>query len=133
MSQSSIRFLNPPTMPTPRGYTQVVEVTGGRMIFISGQVALNSAGNMVGVGDFRAQATQVFENLKAALEAVGGDFSHVIKFGIYVLDTANLPVLREVRDQYVNTAQPPASTAVQVGALFQPGYLLEIEAVAVIP
>jgi enamine deaminase RidA (YjgF/YER057c/UK114 family) len=120
-------------MPTPRGYTQVVEVTGGRMIFISGQVALDAAGNMVGAGDFRAQAEQVFENLKAALEAVGGDFSHVVKFGIYVLDIVNLPVLREVRDQYVNTANPPASTAVEIRALFQPGYLLEVEAVAIIP
>lgn len=127
------RFLNPPTMPTPRGYTQVVEATGGRTYYISGQVALNAEGKMVGEGDFRAQAGQVFENIKAALQSVGGDFAHVVKIGIYVLDVADLPTLREVRDQYVNTAQPPASTAVQVAALFQPGFLLEIEAVAVIP
>lgn len=133
MPQTNPQFLNPSTMPTPRGYTQVVEVTGGRMIFISGQVALDTAGNMVGAGDFRAQAQQVFENIKAALEAVGANFSHVVKFTIYVLDVTHLPILREVRDQYVNTAQPPASTAMQVGALFQPGYLVEIEAVAVVP
>lgn len=133
MSQSNVRFLNPSTMSTPRGYTHVIEITGGRIVFISGQVALDAAGNMVGAGDFRAQAQQVYENLKAALEAVGTDFSHVVKFGVYLLDATNLPILREVRDQYVNTAQPPASTAVQVGALFQPGFLLEIEAIAVIP
>ncbi|HLU10226.1 MAG TPA: RidA family protein [Oceanobacillus sp.] len=127
------RFLNPSQMHTPRGYTHVVEVTGGRIVFIAGQVALDASGNMVGAGDFRAQAVQVFENLKTALESVGADFSHVVKFGIFVLDVNNLPILREVRDQYVNTANPPASTAVQVAALFQPGYLLEIEAVAVVP
>ena len=133
MTQSKTRYLNPSLMHPPRGYSHVVEITSGRIVFIAGQVALDAAGNMVGAGDFRAQAQQVFENLKTALEAVGADFSHVVKFGIFLLDATNLPVLREVRDQYVNTAQPPASTAVQVAALFQPGYLLEIEAVAVVP
>ncbi len=69
------RFLNPLTMPKSRGYTQIVDVTSGRTIYISGQVALDGGGNMVGAGDFRAQAQQVFENIKAALEAVGGTFS----------------------------------------------------------
>jgi enamine deaminase RidA (YjgF/YER057c/UK114 family) len=133
MSQSKTRFLNPALMHSPRGYSHVVEITGGRIVFIAGQVSLDASGNMVGAGDFRSQAIQVFENLKTALEAVGADFSHVVKFGIFLLDATNLPILREVRDQYVNTAQPPASTAVQVAALFQPGYLLEIEAVAVVP
>lgn len=130
---ASIQFINPPTLATPPGYTHVVEVTHGRMVYISGQVALDQAGNIIGVGDFRAQAQQVFGNLKAALAAVGADFTHVVKLNIYLLDMANLLVLREVRDQYVNTQQPPASTAVEVRRLAQDAFLLEVEAIASLP
>lgn len=130
---SNVQFINPPDIAAPRGYTHVVEVTSGKIIFISGQVALDRAGNMVGAGDFRAQAQQVFENLQAALAAVGGDFSNVVKFGVYLLDADNLLVFREVRDQFVNTAQPPASTLVEVSRLFREGFLIEVEAMAVIP
>lgn len=129
---NNLRFLNPPTMPQPRGYTHIVEVTNGRMIFISGQVAMDTAGNLVGKDDVRAQAHQVFRNLKAALEAVGADFSHVVKITNFVVDIAHLPILREVRDEYVNTANPPASSTVQVASLFRPEFLLETEAIVVI-
>src|SRR5579862_6216847 len=111
-SADHIEFLNPPTLaPTP-GYSQVVRVSGGRTIFLAGQVALDASRTLVGRGDFRTQATQVFANLRAALAAAGADFSHVVKLNIYLLDRANLPILREVRDQFVNTAAPPASTLV---------------------
>ena len=130
---SNVHFINPPDIARPNGYTHVVEVTSGQIIFISGQVALDRAGNMVGAGDFRAQAHQVFENLRAALAAVGADFSHVVKFGVYLLDADNLLIFREVRDQYVNTAQPPASTLIEVSRLFREGFLIEVEATAVIP
>src|SRR6185312_11799518 len=114
-----IRFLTPPTLaPTP-GYTHVVRVTGGQTVYLAGQVALDAAGNLVGRGDFRAQAAQVFENLKTALAAVGADFTHVVKLNLYVLDRANLPILREVRDQYINTQAPPASTLLVVAGLAQ--------------
>ena len=128
-----VRFINPPTMGTPPGYTHVVEVTGGRTVYIAGQVAIDQAGNIVGRGDFREQAQQVFENLKAALAAVGADFTNVVKLNIYVLDMAHLLTLREVRDRYVNTQHPPASTAVEVRRLARPELLLEIEAVASLP
>jgi reactive intermediate/imine deaminase len=128
--EDNVRFLNPPTLATPPGYTHVVAVTNARMIYVAGQVALDPAGHLVGPGDFRAQATQVFENLKAALEAVGTDFDDVIKLNIYVLDMAHLPILREIRDAYVNTQRLPASTAVQVSRLAREEFLLEIEAVA---
>src|SRR5947209_5287259 len=124
-----IRFINPATLATPPGYTHVVEITHGRTIFISGQVALDQAGKIVGPGDFRAQTQQVFENLKAALAAVGTDFPSVVKLNIYVVDISLLPVLREVRDRYVNTSHPPASTLVEVRRLAREEFLLEIEAV----
>jgi enamine deaminase RidA (YjgF/YER057c/UK114 family) len=128
--QDNVRFLNPPTLETPPGFTHVVTVTNARMIYIAGQVALDSSGNLVGLGDFRAQARQVFENIRAALEAVGASFGDVIKLNYYLLDAAQLPLLREIRDSYVNTQQPPASTAVQVSRLAREEFLLEIEAVA---
>ncbi len=130
---ANIRFSNPPTMATPRGYSHIAEVTGGRTVYISGQIALNPAGEIVGVGDMAAQAEQVFANLAAALEAAGTDFAHVAKLTIYTLDITQLPAVRTARDRYVNTASPPASTAVEVTRLALDGLLVEIEAIAVIP
>ena len=128
----NVRFINPPTLATPPGYTHVVSVTNARMVYVAGQVALDAAGNIVGPGDFRAQARQVFENIKAALAAAGAGFDNVVKLNLYLLDTAYLPILREVRDVYVNTERPPASTAVQVARLARAEFLLEIEAVAAV-
>ena len=130
---TNIRFINPSTLATPPGYTYVVEITQGRTIFIAGQVALDQSGHIVGPHDFRAQTQQVFENLKAALAAVGADFTRVVKLNMYVVDISQLPTLREVRDRYVNTAEPPASTLVGVQHLFREGFDIEIEGVAVIP
>jgi reactive intermediate/imine deaminase len=132
-SPANARFINPPTMATPRGYTHVAEVLGGRPVYISGQIALNQTGEIVGVGDMRAQATQVFENLKAALEAVGADFSHVVKLTVFTVDIEQIPTIRDVRDRYINTQQPPASTAVEVRRLVREEFLVEIEAVAIVP
>lgn len=131
--QPNIRFLNPPTIHPPRGYSHVVEVTGGRTVYIAGQVAIDPQGNMVGVGDMRAQTIQVFENIKAALDAVGATFDHVVKVTYYIVDMTQVPVMREVRDLYLNTQAPPASTAIAVPRLFRPEVLIEVEAVAVIP
>ena len=130
---TNIRFINPPTLATPPGYTHVVEVTRGRTAFIAGQIALDPSGKIVGQHDFRAQTQQVFENLKAALAAVGADFTHVVKLNMYVVDISQLPILREVRDRYVNTHNPPASTLVEVRKLARDEFLLEIEAVAHLP
>jgi enamine deaminase RidA (YjgF/YER057c/UK114 family) len=129
----NIRFINPPTLATPPGYTHVVEIAHGRTVFIAGQVALDQSGKLVGLQDFHAQAQQVFENLKAALAAVGIDFTSVVKLNMYVVDISQLPILREVRDRYVNTTNPPASTLVEVRRLAREEFLLEIEAVAYVP
>ena len=102
------------------------------MVFIAGQVALDASGNLVGKDNFRAQAEQVFENLKTAVEAAGGTFEDVIKLNIYLLDLSHVPIFREVRDKYINLKNAPTSTAVQVSRLFRPEFLLEIEAVAIV-
>lgn len=132
-NHQNVRLINPTTIHRPTGYTHIAEVNSGRMVFISGQVALDVNGNIVGVGDFHEQAVQVFENLKAALESVGADFSHVVKFTYYIVEKNALPMVREVRNQYINVDTPPASTAVYVSELARADFLLEIEAVAVIP
>ena len=130
---ANFQLLNPVNMPKPAGYSHVARVTGGSIVFIAGQVALDTSGSVVGKDDFRAQTLQVFENLKAAVEAAGGTFHDVIKLNTFVLDSAKLAVFREVRDRYINLQSPPASTAVEVSRLFRPEFLVEIEAVAVVP
>jgi enamine deaminase RidA (YjgF/YER057c/UK114 family) len=114
-----------------RGYSQVV--TGrGRLVVVSGQVAQNERGELVGPGDPAAQARQVFENLRRCLAQAGADFGDVVKLAFFVLDVADLPAVRAARDAVIDTARPPASTAVQVAALFAPGYLVEVEAWALV-
>ena len=106
------------------------------MIFISGQVALNANGELVGAGDLKAQTIQAFENLKAVLAASGATFGDVVKFGYFVknYDPAKVAAIRSVRDSYLPKGQPPpASTLVGVQSLFRDDVLIEIEAVAVVP
>jgi enamine deaminase RidA (YjgF/YER057c/UK114 family) len=100
---------------------------------VAGQVALDRNGKLVGEGNFRAQVQQTFENLKAALQASGASFDNVVKLNSYFVDMTQLPAFREVRDKYVNTSAPPVSTAVKVAGLFREGFLVEVEAVAVVP
>jgi reactive intermediate/imine deaminase len=128
-----VRFLNPASMPQSFGYTQVVEVTGSKMLYISGQVAISPAGQIVGAGDLQAQTEQVFENLKAGLAAVGATFEHVVKLHLYLLDITQIQIVRDVRDHYINTQFPPASTAVEVRRLFRDELLIEIDAIAALP
>lgn len=129
------RFLNPSTMPAPRGYTHVVEtVSPSRTIYLSGQLGMTPDGKFAGPpGDFRAQAEQCFENLKLALAAVDANFEHVVKITVFFVDMAHLPIFFEVRNRYVNTEAPPASTAVQIVKLARDAALFEIEAIAVAP
>jgi enamine deaminase RidA (YjgF/YER057c/UK114 family) len=129
---ATANFINPEAMHRPPGYTHVVEVVAGRPVYIAGQVALDRTGTVVGPGDIRAQARQVFDNLQAALQSVGASFEQVVKLNYYLLDATQLPAVREVRDQYVNTARPPASTAVEVRRLALDDLLIEVEAVAII-
>jgi enamine deaminase RidA (YjgF/YER057c/UK114 family) len=123
--------LAPEGVAAGRGYSQVV--TGrGRLVVVSGQIAQDGRGELVGPGDPAAQARQVFENLRRCLAEAGASFTDVVKLTFFVLDVADLPAVRDARDAVIDTSQPPASTAVQVAALFAPGYVLEIEAWALV-
>jgi enamine deaminase RidA (YjgF/YER057c/UK114 family) len=132
---SKTRHLNPQTVFKPVGYSHVVEVTGpGRMVYIAGQIGIDRNGKVAGAsGDARAQMVQAFENLKAALAEVGATFNDVVRITNYLVDIAHLKDFREVRDAYVNTAAPPASTLLVISRLAVDGLLFEIDAVAVLP
>jgi enamine deaminase RidA (YjgF/YER057c/UK114 family) len=131
MSGRLEHHVSPHGLAPGNGYSQVVSAAAGRLVAVSGQVALDDQGEVVGAGDPRVQTEQVFENLGAALAAAGATFADVIKLTYFVLDVAVLPMIREVRDRHVDTERPPASSAFQVGALFRPDLLLEVEALAV--
>ena len=122
---------NPPALHKPVGYVHVVEAAPRRTVYISGQVAFDHAGALVGAGDLRAQTEQVFRNLKAALESAGATFDHLAKITVFMLDASQIQVYRDVRDRYLS-GNLPASTLVQVVRLARPEWLIEIEAIAVV-
>jgi enamine deaminase RidA (YjgF/YER057c/UK114 family) len=125
------RFLKPDTLPAPFGYSQVVESTGSRIVHVAGQVPLNAQNELVGEGDFQAQVRQAFENVRLALEAVDMTFNDVVKMQFFLTDMSLLPQVRAIRDEYINTEQPPASTSVGVVALFRPDVMFEMDVVAI--
>jgi enamine deaminase RidA (YjgF/YER057c/UK114 family) len=126
--QANVRFIN----RSPLGYSHVAEVRGGRTLYISGQLALDKDGNLVGRGDFPAQVKQVFENLKARLEEAGASFKDMVKLNFYITDASDIQALRDIRNNYINTENPPASTLVVVKQLVREEYLIEVEAIAVV-
>ena len=128
---AQVKRSNPPALSTPTGYTHIVEVTGpNRTIYISGQIAFDKDGKVVGAGDMKAQAEQVFRNLEAALTAAGATFADVVKMNSYITDMSRVQAVRDVRARYFKDATP-ASTFVEVKGLVRPELLLEIEVVAV--
>lgn len=126
-----VKHTNPTILAKPSGYTHVVEVTGGRTLYVSGQIALDQAGAVIGKGDLKAQTRQVFENLKAALAASGATFDNVVKITVFMTDASEIQTFREVRARYF-TKEVPASSLVQVVRLARPELMIEIEAVAVV-
>ena len=131
------RFINPTTIAPPpgNGYTHVVETAGpGRTIHVAGQLGLRLDGSLAGgPGDFRAQAEQAFENLRAALDAVGAGFEDIVKANNFLIDIKHLSILREVRNGYFNMEAPPASTTIAVAGLAREGALFEIDVIAFLP
>jgi enamine deaminase RidA (YjgF/YER057c/UK114 family) len=104
----------------------------GRFVAISGQLALDEDGRLVGAGDPAAQARQVFENLRRCLAAAGATFDHVVKLTFFVTDMAHMPAIRAARAEHIPDDRLPAASAVQVAALVRPEFLMEIEAYAVV-
>jgi reactive intermediate/imine deaminase len=130
---AQIKRTNPPELSTPTGYTHVVEVPGpAKTIYIAGQIAFDKEGKVVGAGDMKAQAEQVFKNLQAALTSAGAKFSDVVKMNTYVTDMEQAPAVREVRARYFGSTTP-ASTLVQVVKLARPELMIEVEVIAVVP
>jgi len=125
--------LAPEGLFKPAAYSQVVVATGRRMVFVSGQVSIDADGKLVAPGDVLGQARQVYANLRAALEGAGAKPADVVKLTTYVVGyTPELrPLLGEARSMVFNPAAVPASTLVGVQALAEPGYLIEVEAIAV--
>ena len=132
-AKEPVRYLNPPELGQPPGYSQVVEVRANRLIFIAGQTALDRTGALVGRGDFAAQAEQVFRNLDLALQAVGCTAAHLVKLTVFLRGMGNLAAYREARNRFFATVTPPAApavTLVEVSNLYGAGFLIEIEGVA---
>ncbi len=133
-----IRMTHLTRIPAPDGvapaaqYTHVVTGTG-RLVAVSGQLALDEDGALVGEGDAGAQARQVFENLRRCLAAAGATFDDVVKLTYFVTDMAHLPAVRAARAAHVPDDRLPAASAVQVASLVRPEFLLEVEALAVVP
>jgi enamine deaminase RidA (YjgF/YER057c/UK114 family) len=133
LASVAIKRINPPELGVSPGYSQVVEVRGGRIIFISGQTALDRNGDVIGKGNFSRQVAQVFDNLTIALQSVGCTAANLLKLNVFVRNMDDLSAYREVRDRFFATVTPPAApavTLVEVSRLYGPDFLIEIEAIA---
>jgi enamine deaminase RidA (YjgF/YER057c/UK114 family) len=128
------RAINPSALSTPPGYSQIVQVSGGTTVYISGQVPLDTSGTVVGAGSLERQARQVFANLKAALAEVGATLDDLVRIGIYVVghDDEKLDLIRRVRDEELPANPPPASTLLGVERLAISEFLIEVDGIAVI-
>ena len=124
-------IINPPEMAPPTGYSYAVKKRG-TPVFISGQVALDGAGKIVGENDAAAQVEQVFRNLATVVKACGGSLDDIVKLNVYVTDSAYRPAVAAARQKHFKEGEYPASTYVVVSALAIPQLLVEIEAVAMI-
>jgi 2-iminobutanoate/2-iminopropanoate deaminase len=130
-----VSFRNPNTVSAPTGYSHVAEIDLGNctMLLISGQVALDANGTLIGKNDLAKQTEQVFINIKNILLASGGNMEHLVKTGIFMRDASQILLFRDIRNKFINPKNPPASTLVEVSRLFREDILIEIEATAIIP
>lgn len=125
---------NPPSLSKPTGYSHAAEIDLGKskMLIISGQVALDAEGKVVGENNFEQQTEQVFKNIKAIIEHSGGTMNDLVKITIYLRNISNIAKFREIRNKYINMENPPASTLVEITNLARDEFLVEVEATAVI-
>ncbi len=133
MRASAQERSNPPGLPPAHGYSHVVVAPAGRRVVLSGQVALNAKGELVGPDDFEAQCVQVHENIRSALSSLGLTFKDVIRTDNFITDRKYLPLLRKVRSKYLPADHAPASTLLVVDGLFRPDLLVEVSVEAVLP
>ncbi|WP_328531868.1 RidA family protein [Nocardioides sp. NBC_00368] len=124
-------FVTPDDLPAPAGYSHaVITGPGARLVVTSGQVGITADGAVA--DGWEAQTRQTFVNLGIALTASGATWADVVKLTYFVVATDELPLIRSVRDEFVDVTRPPASSLVQVAGLFRPDVLIEIEATAAI-
>ena len=128
MAQSTKEFLNPKTLMQPTGYTHIAKASGGTTVYLSGQVAADASGKLIGEGNLEAQAEQVFKNLKAGVEAAGGTMADVTFNHIFITDWANYGAVNAVYARFF-PGDKPARYCVQCG-LVKPEALVEIASVA---
>jgi enamine deaminase RidA (YjgF/YER057c/UK114 family) len=126
-------FASPGDLSAPAGYSHVVGIPAGRLVWTSGQVALDADGALPADAGWEGQTRLAFANVGRALRACGADWPDVVKLTIYVVDVTALQTIRAVRDELVDTARPPTSSLVQVAGLARPELLIEVEAVAWLP
>ncbi|MDE0342267.1 MAG: RidA family protein [Deltaproteobacteria bacterium] len=125
--------LSPKSIPDPRPrYTQGILAEGKRLLFVAGQTGVDADNNVVGKGDVAAQTEQVLKNMKAVLDEAGASFADIVKITTYITDPRFRDGLNPARLKYFGD-NPPASTLVVVSGLADPDYLVEIEAIAVLP
>ena len=131
---SEKKFVNPPGLKPLGMYSNVASARGGTLVFIAGQVAVDAQGQIVGKGDYEAQAVQVFENLRLALAAAGATFQDVLKFTIFIknLSPAARKAVMGVRNRHISSTNPPAATMIGIDQLVEEDLLVEIEAVAAV-
>lgn len=129
--QSSPLFASPGDLPSPSGYSHVVTIPPGRLVWTSGQVGIGADGALA--AGWEGQTRTAFANVGRALTAAGADWPDVVKLTLFVVDVAELQTIRAVRDEFVDTGSPPTSSLVQVAGLFRPDVLIEVEAVAHLP
>jgi enamine deaminase RidA (YjgF/YER057c/UK114 family) len=131
-SPPSIRRINPPELGVPPGYSQVVDVSASRLVFVSGQTALDRDGHLVGKNDFAARRAGV-SNLAIALATSGCTAANLVKLTVFLTEMNNLALYREARNRFFASANPPAApavTLVEVSKLYGPDFMIEIEAIA---
>ncbi len=131
----SVRYINPDSLNKNPAFTNVVVVEGNvKTVHIGGQDAVNASGEIIGKGDVAAQTEQVLRNLRTALEAGGAGPEHIIKWNIYVVEGQSLQAgFAAFQNAWPQTPNPPAITGVFVSGLAHPDFLVEMDAVAVVP
>jgi enamine deaminase RidA (YjgF/YER057c/UK114 family) len=131
----SVQHVNPEGLHRNPAFTQAVVVSGpAKTIYIGGQNAVNAAGEIVGKGDIKAQAEQVFKNIEIILAACGATLEHIIKWNIYVVQGQDVqPAIEVFQRVWGRRPNPPLITGVFVSALANPDFLMEMEAVVVVP
>ncbi|HEY9195849.1 MAG TPA: RidA family protein [Mucilaginibacter sp.] len=133
-TNKDVTFLNPASVGMPFGYSHaaIIDLGKNKMVIMSGQIGLDKDGKLAGNGDLTSQTEQVFTNIKNIVEAAGGTMNDLVELNYYLIDASQVQLVRSIRDKFVNTKQPPASTLVQVSKLFRDDILIEIKAIAII-